>query len=115
MAKTSWRLGFGALVAWGAWCWSAAADQPYVGAPSASAGTVGNALITHIQPSDVNPTVLTIVDPLTRAIGVYHINRETGEIHLKGVRNISADLQMDQYNSHSPLPKEIREGLGRLQ
>lgn len=116
MATASWRIGLGVALAGAACCWTAAAQQPFAASPLAATTGVGAAsLITNFQPGDGGkPTVLTIVDPQLRTIGVYHINRENGEIHLKSVRNFSADLQIDQFNSNSPLPKEIREGLGRL-
>jgi hypothetical protein len=112
MTKSMWVLAFGAVVGGAAWCWSASAQQPYGGSPLAASGGTGQ-LITHFLPTDGKPTALTIVDPQLRTIGVYHINRETGEIHLKSIRNIAADLQMDDHNSNSPLPREIRKGLER--
>jgi hypothetical protein len=48
-------------------------------------------------------------------VAVYHLNRETGEIQLKSVRNIAWDLGMEYFNSGSPLPEEIRRGLERQQ
>lgn len=51
---------------------------------------------------------LVIVDPRTQVLGVYHVERSTGLISLKSVRNIQADLRMDEFNSTSPSPKEIR-------
>ena len=41
-------------------------------------------------------------------MSVYHIEQTTGTISLKSVRNIRADLQMDEFNTDSPLPREIR-------
>lgn len=116
MAKSSRRIALGVVLAGAAWCWTAAAQQPFVASPLAATTGVGAVgLITSFLPGDGGrPAMLTIVDPQLRTIGVYHINGDTGEIHLKSVRNFSADLQIDQFNSNSPLPKEIREGLGRL-
>jgi hypothetical protein len=94
--------------------WSAKAQQPLIGAGPAM-GLSSRELVTHFQPSDGKPTTLTIIDPQTRAIGVYHISRDTGEIQLKSIRNFSSDLQVEEFNSGSPLPKDIREGLRRVQ
>ena len=51
---------------------------------------------------------VTVIDPRSRTMSVYHIEHETGMITLKSVRNIYADLQMDEFNTDSPLPREIR-------
>lgn len=111
MSKTKASLGLLTLAVAAAWSWSASAQQSF---PASSAGaTLGAAnLITHFLPVDGEPTMLTIVDPHQRVIGVYQINRETGEIHLKSVRNFTADLQLDNWNSKGLSPQEIRQGLG---
>ena len=49
-----------------------------------------------------------VIDSKTRVMSVYHIDHVTGVISLKSVRNIQADLLMDEFNTESPLPKEIR-------
>ncbi len=60
--------------------------------------------------SDTEPTrhQVVVIDPKSRALSVYHIDYATGQISLKSVRNIDADLLMDEFNTDSPLPKEIR-------
>lgn len=55
---------------------------------------------------------LTLVDPRTRMMGVYHLDPATGEIALKSVRNVHWDLQMDEFNGTTPSPGEIRSLLG---
>lgn len=50
---------------------------------------------------------ITVIDPRTRAMSVYHIDAKTGAISLKSVRNMEFDLQMTAYNTASPLPSEI--------
>ena len=54
---------------------------------------------------------ITVVDPETRVLGVYHIDLSSGEIALKSVRNIHWDLQMGEFNSMRPLPLEVRSML----
>jgi hypothetical protein len=49
-----------------------------------------------------------VIDSKTRAMSVYHIENKTGVISLKSVRSISADLMVDEFNTDSPLPREIR-------
>jgi hypothetical protein len=56
---------------------------------------------------------ITIVDPRTRVMSVYHVDAKSGEIVLKSVRNIHWDLQMIEFNATSPLPREIRSQLNR--
>jgi hypothetical protein len=51
---------------------------------------------------------VTVIDPVSRVMSVYHIDRKTGTISLKSVRNIHADLLMDELNTENPLPREIR-------
>jgi hypothetical protein len=54
---------------------------------------------------------VTVIDPVKRVICVYHIDLPTGGITLKSVRNISGDLQIDDFNGASPLPREVRAQL----
>ena len=51
---------------------------------------------------------VTVIDSKTRVMSVYHVDHKTGMIALKSVRNISADLMMESFNTDSPLPREIR-------
>lgn len=51
---------------------------------------------------------IVVIDSKSRVMSVYHIDHATGVISLKSVRNIHADLLMDEFNTESPLPKEIR-------
>ncbi|MBC8355792.1 MAG: hypothetical protein H8E66_27770 [Planctomycetes bacterium] len=51
---------------------------------------------------------VVVIDPKSRVMSVYHIEHATGVISLKSVRNIHADLLLDEFNTESPLPKEIR-------
>ena len=51
---------------------------------------------------------IVVIDPKSRVMSVYHIEHTTGVISLKSARNIHADLLMDEFNTESPLPKEIR-------
>jgi hypothetical protein len=56
---------------------------------------------------------VTVIDSKTRVMSVYHVEHTTGVISLKSVRDISADLKMDEFNTESPLPREIRAILKR--
>jgi hypothetical protein len=77
------------------------ADQPM--------GFGSRELVTHFQDQDAGPTVLTVVDPQTRTLAVYHISRDTGEVKLKSVRNFDLDLKLTDFNSGSPTPDDIRK------
>ncbi len=94
------------LVAW-------RADSQAVGA-SQTSGTVlsaSGALITHVHDLEGRKTRVVVIDPQTRTMGVYDIGQENGEIQLKSVRRISADLQMLEFNSGEPSPAEIQSRL----
>ena len=51
---------------------------------------------------------LTVIDPRTRVMAVYHVDRITGALSLKSVRNVHWDLQIEDFNSANPTPREIR-------
>lgn len=96
-----------ALVALVALGWSANAQQTAPSAPAYASGGGRSELITYFLPVDGRPSTLTVIDPASRRIAVYHVNRENGEIQLKSVRNIAGDLGLEYFNSGSPLPQEI--------
>jgi hypothetical protein len=75
--------------------------------------TGGSELITHVTAADGQPQIITVIDPRQRVMAVYHVDRTTGVITPKSVRNITWDLQMIEFNSGSPLPQDIRNGLQR--
>ena len=51
---------------------------------------------------------VTVINPETQVLAVYHIDLANGEVTLKSVRNIHWDMQMTEFNGTSPLPREIR-------
>ena len=51
---------------------------------------------------------LTVIEPRTHVLSVYHLDLATGSVTLKSVRNLSWDLQLDEFNGIKPLPREIR-------
>ena len=52
--------------------------------------------------------LLTVVDPRSQAMSVYHVDLATGKIALRSVRSLRWDLQMSYMNNENPLPQEIR-------
>jgi hypothetical protein len=69
---------------------------------------VGGELITFTSTGPDNRQQLTIIDPQTRAMAIYHVDSATGVVSLKSVRNIQWDLRMSEFNAVGPLPREIR-------
>lgn len=51
---------------------------------------------------------ITIIDPRQRVMAVYHVDRANGALQLKSVRNVQWDLTIEDYNSASPAPRDIR-------
>ncbi len=62
------------------------------------------ALVTNLDGREQ----LTLIDTTTRVMGIYHIDRASGRVELKSVRDFRWDLQMMEFNGVSPLPGEIR-------
>ena len=70
-------------------------------------------LIAHVTAADGHPPMVTVIDPRQRVMAIYHVDRATGQITPKSVRNFTWDLQMIEFNSGNPLPQDIRSGLPR--
>ena len=53
---------------------------------------------------------ITVVDPRQRSLAVYHVDRATGAVSLKSVRNLQYDLLIEEFNTGpgTPSPREIR-------
>ena len=78
-----------------------------------SLGMMSRELVTHFQDQAAGPTILSVVEPQAHVLAVYHINRETGEIRLKSVRNFEQDLRLPEFNSGGLTPEEIRRTFER--
>ena len=89
-------------------------SEPAAGSPvDIPARAPGGELITHVTAADGQPQVVTVIDPRQRVMAIYHVDRATGQITPKSVRNFTWDLQMIEFNSGDPLPQDIRSGLQR--
>jgi hypothetical protein len=51
---------------------------------------------------------ITLVDTRQRVMAVYHVDRTTGALSLRSVRNLQWDLTIEDFNSSNPTPREIR-------
>lgn len=54
------------------------------------------------------PAQVTLIDVKSRVMCVYHIDRTSGQIELKGVRKVQWDLLIEDFNGVQPLPRDIR-------
>jgi hypothetical protein len=87
-------------------------SQPASGAPADfQHRPQSGELITHVTAAEGGPQVVTVIDPRERVMAVYHVDRASGQITPKSVRNFTWDLQMLEFNSGEPLPQDIRSGL----
>jgi hypothetical protein len=102
-------LGAGLVIA--ATAGRSSSEPPYTPPIDIASHTSGGELFTQVTAVEGQPLTVTVVDPRQRVMAVYHVDRATGEITPKSVRNITWDLQMTEYNSGKPLPQDIRSGL----
>jgi len=72
--------------------------------PVAAAGNI----IAFCSEAVGGPSQVTLIDVEKHTMSVYHIDRATGEIELKSVRNFHWDLLIDDFNGVIPLPRDIR-------
>ena len=97
------------LVAGGGWLLS----SPPVGAqapsdPRTPRGGTAGAVTSFVVPGDGGRQHLVVVDGRQHVLCVYHVEGASGEVSLKSVRNFHYDLQIEEYNSAAPTPREIR-------
>lgn len=87
-------------------------DSTSVFAQRASfAGPEAGQVLAFSTPVGSERQQLTLIDPVSRTLGVYHVESATGAVTLKSVRNFHWDLQLLEFNGHSPRPQEIRSML----
>jgi len=111
MRYLHWGALLGASLVIGAFAGRSSSEPPY-GPPIDLPSRAGSSeLFTQVTAENGLPLTVTVVDPRQRVMAVYHVDRTTGEISPKSVRNITWDLQMIEYNSGKPLPQDIRNGL----
>jgi len=73
--------------------------------PAASPGS----LWVSDSPLEDGRRLLIVVDQATRHAAVYHVDPQSGSITLKTARDISSDLQLDEFNVQEPRPAALRK------
>ncbi len=111
-AYFSFAVGVGLVIGLQLWPDS---TQQALGNQLALGGLASNGLITHVQESEGRATRVIIIDPQLRSMGVYDISQDHGEIQLKSIRNLNADLQMLEFNSGGISPEDIQKAIQRQQ
>lgn len=72
--------------------------------PSAS----GEGLTWQILENRNGKHLTVVFDPIRQVFAVYQVDAETGEIMLRSVRRLTADLSLPEYNSKNPAPKDVQ-------
>lgn len=108
LAVLSGLIGASLVTVLGVW-WSSI--EPVHAAGPHGSMAAGAELLTFSSEIDDHRQQLTVIDPRTKVITVYHVAKDTGEISLRSARNIHWDLQLEEFNSTSPRPREIKLGL----
>jgi hypothetical protein len=103
----------GASLVMGAMAGRSSSESAYGPPIDLPARASGSELFTQVTATDGAPLTVTVIDPRQRVMAVYHVDRASGEITPKSVRNVTWDLQMIEYNSGKPLPQDVRSGLAR--
>ncbi len=111
MEKAAWGLVFGVILVSAVAGFALDDGQVHAQRPAGQPGDRGTAqgeLIALTANIGQTGQQVTVIDVKSRVMSVYHIELATGAVSLKSVRNIHWDLQMDEFNGVSPLPREIR-------
>lgn len=76
-------------------------------AAAAQPATSGEFVVLTMALGDRRQQV-SVIDAKTKCLCVYHIEADTGQVWLKSVRNLRWDMELQEFNGTSPLPREIR-------
>lgn len=69
------------------------------------------ALDWRILENPQGPHTALFFDPVRQVFAVYHVDSASGQIMLRSVRSLAADLRLEQFNSSNPAPKDIKSML----
>lgn len=84
------------------------AQDPAGQVARSSAGGGERSLIALMADGGSAHHAVVVIDSAQRVMSIYHVEKSSGRIALKSVRNIAWDLRLDEWDTESPLPKEIR-------
>jgi hypothetical protein len=70
--------------------------------------TTRSDLIALSETIDHKYQQVTLIDPKSQVMSVYHIELSSGTIALRSVRNFHWDLRMMDFNGASPLSREVQ-------
>jgi hypothetical protein len=76
--------------------------------PTNPTSTANSRMLMQQGQNAVGANQVVLVDTEKQVMSVYWIAPDTGVIQLKSVRNISADLQLDEFNGSDPTPSKVR-------
>lgn len=79
-----------------------------VNSSSARGAQAGDLAVLAQDTVDGRFQQLVLVDARSRVVSVYHVDRSSGQIALKSVRNVMWDLQIDEFNGEQPSPQTVR-------
>jgi hypothetical protein len=82
--------------------------SPAVVSSDRSTGSAAGDLVVLSHDGQDGRQQITVVDTRQRVIAVYQVDRATGALQLRSVRNVQWDLTIEEYNCASPAPREIR-------
>lgn len=85
-------------------------SQPAWANQFGSTGLASTGLVSHVVTIEGRGTRVVVIDPQLRAMGVYDLG-QNGEINLRSIRRLSADLQMLEFNTGEPSPEDIQQRL----
>lgn len=108
MRMTVWGVGVGAVLLVALVAVLGPRSEALAQRPGVLPGGPADGLQAFTVPVNDKKQMLIVVDPKQHVVSTYHVDTQSGEIALKGVRNIHWDLQMSEFNGVNPLPREIR-------
>ena len=115
MRRSLFGVSIGTVLILGVLAGHGSSETAVVGPGASASYPLSGTLTTHVLPAEGGPQAVVVVDASQRVMAVYHVDKATGEIALRSVRNITWDLEMLEFNSGEPLPQAIREMRGELQ